>query len=318
MDNLTFEFLTLGVEINVLLLVAVGFCAGTLAALFGIGGGILVTPFLNIFGAPMPLAVPTSINYITGTALVATVRNRKWGNVNIKAGLFTAAFMLPTVELSSQLMKVFAKLDQTMIDNAVRIGFLSFIVISTIAIVTKKEGGKPGLLAHIRVPPMITLGSHAFSLWAIALGGMLAGLIAGMLGLGGGRILVPLFLVVMSLGTKESVGTSSFVILISSLYGSVTYGLKGMVDYPAVVCLLAGSTIGAMVGSAALKAFPAKAVRYLYVFLSVAAMTSLALKQFHQPTIALIVLGGCCGAIVLAAVAYLLKGRRPRHPSHQP
>lgn len=299
---LSFDFVTLGISLAPFALVAVGFVAGTLAALLGIGGGLLVTPFLNILGAPMVLVVPTTINYIAGTSLMATLRNRKWGNFNVKAGLITATFMIPSIEASTWLMKTLALQDSHEVDSIIRICFILFLIVTTPLFVWKKDGFQTGWLANIRLRPVVNLDSkHQFSIWVLIPGAILAGFIAGTLGLGGGRVLLPLFMLVMSLDTKVAVGSSSLVIMLTSIYGSVSYGLKGMVDYPAVGFLLIGSLVGAYFGSTALNAFQSKTVKLLYLVLTVAALTALFFKQAGDDFWALAVLATCCICLALSA-----------------
>jgi uncharacterized membrane protein YfcA len=313
------DFATLGITVSPLALAGIGFLAGTLAALFGIGGGILVTPFLNILGVPMTVAVPTSITVVALPAVVATLRNRKWGNLNPRTGVITALFMLPTVEVSTRVMRHIKQFDPALVDTAIRAGYVAFIVVTAVAILRKKDGSAPGWLGRLRIPPMVRLTETSrFSLVVLGIGGVFAGILSGMMGLGGGQVLVPLFLVALSLGTKVAIGTSSFVILISALYGAASYGAKGMVDYPAAAFLAAGSVLGALVGSTALHAFSAPTVKYLFVSLTFAALVALVLKQCDCDVAALVVLVGTSVALAVAALAVVRLKRRGRAPPPQP
>ncbi|MEW5994445.1 MAG: TSUP family transporter, partial [Candidatus Zixiibacteriota bacterium] len=61
MDFLNIYLPIAEIEFNVLLLVAIGFCVGTLGGFFGVGGAWIVTPALNIFGFRMAYAIGTDL-----------------------------------------------------------------------------------------------------------------------------------------------------------------------------------------------------------------------------------------------------------------
>lgn len=311
------EYTVLEITAHPALLILIGFIAGCLAALFGIGGGILVTPGLDLLGAPLALAVPTSINFVAGTAIMTNLRNRKAKAIRLKPGLITAAFMLPCVEISARLMKYLMSLESAAVDLGIRVGFIVFLLLALLAVARTDDKMEPGFFGRIRLWPCIDLGDgHKFSLWVLIGGAFVAGISSGLFGLGGGRVLVPLFLVVLALPTKVAVGTSSFVILVAGIFGAITYGLKGMVDYPAVGCLLFGSLIGAYLGTAALQALAPRRIRHWYVALSAASLLALLLKQAGQDVPAMVVLGGTslllvCWALILTA----LGGETPDAPA---
>ena len=69
-------------------LVAIGFVAGALAGLLGVGGGIVIVPALIVlFGIPSVIAKGTSIAVIVPTAIMGTIRNRSTRNVDLSAAL---------------------------------------------------------------------------------------------------------------------------------------------------------------------------------------------------------------------------------------
>ena len=102
------------------------------------------------------------------------------------------------------------------------------------------------------VPPMMTLtdGSKA-SLWTISGVGGGVGVVSGFLGVGGGFIRMPAIYYLIGVPLAAAVGTSLFGALMSGAVGTFTYGLDGVVDLGVVVTLLAGSALGARIGSAA-------------------------------------------------------------------
>ena len=88
-------------ELNALL-VLLGLCVGVLGCFFGVGGGWMMTPTLNILGFSMPIAIGTGIAYITGMSVTAVFHRRKLGNVDLRLGITVATAMVVGVELGKR------------------------------------------------------------------------------------------------------------------------------------------------------------------------------------------------------------------------
>ena len=95
-----------GVEINVFLLVLFGLAVGVLSGFIGVGGGYLMTPGLIILGFPANFAVGTSLAWITGSAIIGTLRHRQLGNVDMKLGLVMVAGTMCGVEVGVRLLNL--------------------------------------------------------------------------------------------------------------------------------------------------------------------------------------------------------------------
>jgi len=101
------------------------------------------------------------------------------------------------------------------------------------------------------IPPMVTLtdGSKA-SMWTITGVGGGVGVVSGFLGVGGGFIRMPAIYYLIGVPLAAAVGTSLFGALMSGAVGAFSYGLDGVVNLGIVTALLAGSALGARIGSA--------------------------------------------------------------------
>lgn len=303
---MTLQFPILGLELSWPLLIAIGFISGTIGALFGVGGGIVTTSFLNIAGAPMPLAVGTSAWVIAGSAGATTLRNRKLRNIEWRAGTWLALFMIPTVEFSARIMRTVQASNPDGLDPWLRALFIGTVMLTTAIWWFKKEGvgANDSFWSRIPLRPWVRIGGEQrVSLWVLAGSGSLAGFLAGFLGLGGGRVIMPVLIGVLNLGIKRAVGTSSLVILLSAIYSSITYSSKGLTDFHAVALLLGGSLAGAWFGNAAMHDIPQLWLRLLYLCLSLNTLLSLALKQAGLNSPARWVL--IVGCLMIATTAYL-------------
>jgi len=72
-----------GLEVNVFLLVFIGFTVGVIAGFIGVGGGYIVTPALVVLGLSGSMAAGTGMTYIVGNSSMATLRHRELGNVDV-------------------------------------------------------------------------------------------------------------------------------------------------------------------------------------------------------------------------------------------
>ena len=290
-----YEFLN-----NPVLFVGMGFLAGALAALLGVGGGVLIVPFLTICGMPMALAVPTSVAYIAFSSLTATVQNYRKDNLSIKACLIVGAFIIPVVDVCSRVMRHLKTLDMPEIDIVLRVAFVGFVILS-IALVLghSKDGAVRGpvarLLERMSWRPYINLGEgRNLSFWVLCFAALWAGSISGLLGLGGGQILFPVFLAVLAFPPRLAVGNSTCVVMLTAVYGTISYALMDMIVWREAGLLIGGSMLGARAGTVLLHRSDGGRVKSMFVALSVVSLAALGLRHYAGAGMALILLTGFC------------------------
>ncbi len=98
--------------------------------------------------------------------------------------------------------------------------------------------------------------------------GWIAGVLSGLLGIGGGIVLVPIMVAYLGVNQHTAHGTSLAVIVPTALFGSFIYGLNGNLDFIPALNLAIGSIIGASLGARWMKKIPAKQLKLLFgVFL---------------------------------------------------
>lgn len=95
-----------GLTVNLYLLAALGTGVGLIAGFVGVSGGYLLTPILIVMGMPAPLAVGTGVALMTANNLIACIRHRELGHIDIKMGLITAAGTMMGAELGVRLLAV--------------------------------------------------------------------------------------------------------------------------------------------------------------------------------------------------------------------
>src|SRR5512146_1882010 len=85
-------------------LVVLGCGVGMIGGFFGMGGGWMVTPGLNILGFPMAFAIGTDIAQMSGPALISTARHTRFGNVDYKLGLIMVGGTVCGFESGAQMI----------------------------------------------------------------------------------------------------------------------------------------------------------------------------------------------------------------------
>lgn len=289
-----------------LLLAGVGLLAGVVASLLGLGGGLLMTPFLAALGLPLALVVPTSTCAIAGTALLTGLLNwRQRAGGDLRLALVTTVAMLPALEASTWANRWLRTLTPAVADGLIGGLFIAMMAWSLWAVL---RPGTPLEAADPWPGPGLRLGDgRRCSLLRLGLGGTAAGFMGGLLGIGGGRVLVPLFSGPLGLAIKAAIATSSLCILLSSCYSSASFAAKGLVDGHAALWLLAGSLPGAWLGTLALKRAEPERLRRTYGELSIAAMAAMALAQFGLHLTALVLLLGGCAWVGWVALRSIVR-----------
>ena len=93
-----------GVTVNLYLLAALGTGVGLIAGFVGVSGGYLLTPILIVMGMPLELAVGTGAALMTANNLIAAIRHRELGHIDLKMGLITAAGTMIGAEFGVRLL----------------------------------------------------------------------------------------------------------------------------------------------------------------------------------------------------------------------
>ncbi|NKE35348.1 sulfite exporter TauE/SafE family protein [Natronococcus sp. JC468] len=257
------------------LFVSFGFMVGVLFGFFGMGGSFLVTPALLVMGYPARVAVGSGMAFVFGTAVIATLKHHDLGQVDYKLGALMIAGTTAGIEIGSLLVYRLEELGLASgVIGVTYVGLLGAIGLFVTRNALKNDGSDgsggghheaadeeidpdaiPDIAKKIqsyRVPPMMTIaGGIQVSLWMVLGVAFATGLLSGFLGVGGGFIRMPAMFYLIGVPVPVAVGTDLFEIVFSGGFGAFTYGLNGGVDLSIVAPLLAGSALGARIGSAA-------------------------------------------------------------------
>jgi uncharacterized membrane protein YfcA len=276
-----------GVTVNPLFLAGVGFLVGLLGGFFGVGGGFLAGPMMFLVGVPMNYVVGTDLAHMTGKSIVAARRHRVLGHVDIKLGLLMVLGTVPGIELGARIiegLEVTGSIDTvvgvTYVVILLAIGtFTAWESLRAMQLVNAEQMEAEEALAfegvtrrvhRFRLPPLVSLpnsGIESISIWVVLGVSFMTGLLAGVLGVGGGFIRMPMMVYLIGVPTHVAVGTDLFEVVISAGYGTVTHAIKGNVDVLMALVMQTGAAIGAQIGAVSTRFFAGPRIRLLFSIL---------------------------------------------------
>ncbi|ASJ09088.1 permease [Thermococcus siculi] len=218
----------------------VGVFIGILAAMFGLGGGFLVVPTLNFLGVEIHHAVGTSSAAVVFTSLSSAIAYHRQRRIHYKAGLLLA---------STAVIGAYIGAWATSYISAAQLKVIFGVVLFLVAIrIYRKKS---------REPEEVSLEDIKLDYKIVPLGGFIAGIASGLLGIGGGAINVP-FLTYMGLPIHYAVATSSFAIVFTATSGAIKHYTMGNVEVEWLLLLVPGLIIGAQLGARIAKRTKAK------------------------------------------------------------
>ncbi len=243
--------------INVLAVIVLGLFTGVFSGLFGFGGGLVVVPFLTLFGVPTTIAVATSVNQMTAGTLSSFLTYSKMNRVDYKMSvcLIIGGF-LGTIIGYSLLKMVLASGKGDLIVSTCFLVMILLVAISTsrdaIRILKKEEKILKKLKIISCLPFKTSFVSHisATSVIPFILVGIIGGILSILLGIGGGFVMVPILLYL--LGVKEShiSGSVQLQMFATSIVSSILYAYQSVqVDIFLSSILIIGTVIGARYGA---------------------------------------------------------------------
>jgi len=225
---------------NAILMITAGLVIGFLIGLTGMGGGALMTPFLiSMMKFDPVLAVGTDLAFAAITKIVGGVQHHQESKVSIKPVFWMAMGSIPASILGSQFI-----LRQT--DNRHLIEeFLpnllgwTLIIVSIIIIARVFRLLGPKKESEVRYP----------SPWALIAIGAIGGVLVGMTSIGGGTVIMALFLLFFSIPLNYLVGLDVMHGALLAIISAFSYIFAGQTDWASVGLLLIGSLLGVWFGA---------------------------------------------------------------------
>jgi hypothetical protein len=249
------------VSVNAFLLLGLGGLVGVLSGMFGVGGGFLITPLLFLVGIPPAVAVATSANQIVAASFSGVLAHFRRKTVDLRMGVVLLIGGLIGAAAGIMVFNYLRSLGQ--VDLLVRLCYVVFLgvigalmFVESLRALRKTRGGKRaprrkhtwvhGLPFKMRFR---TSGLY-ISVIPPVLVGIAVGMLAAIMGVGGGFIMVPAMIYLLGMPTKVVIGTSLFQIIFVAAFTTVLHATTNYtVDVVLAVLLLVGGVLGAQIGT---------------------------------------------------------------------
>lgn len=251
-------------SINILLPIGLGLGVGLLSGLFGVGGGFLMTPLLIMMGIPSTVAAATDSNQIVAASTSGTYAHWKVGNVDFKMGLHLLIGGFVGGLLGVQGIKILKAMGNA--DFVIKITYVlmlgivgTYMFVESIQSMRKtmakdanieKESGLSRFLKSLPFQTHYEKSGVTHSVLLPIIFGSFVGILAAVMGVGGGFLMVPVMVYILRMPMHVVVGTSLFQILFNCIEVTFLQAYTNHnVDFILAVLLLLGSTVGAQIGT---------------------------------------------------------------------
>jgi uncharacterized membrane protein YfcA len=285
-------------SVNVLVLLAMGAAVGFLSGMFGVGGGFLITPLLIFYNIPPAIAVATGANQVIASSFSGSIAHFKRGTLDLKLGTVLLIGGIAGSSLGAVAFKLLRSIGQLdLVVSLIYVIFLGTIgglmLVESINAIRRTRSGVPPSLKKSgqhnwihRLPLKMRFRTSKLFVSAIPVLGLGAviGLLAAIMGVGGGIIMVPALIYLLKVPTNVVVGTSLFQITFVAAFTTIAQAtLNQSVDVVLALALMIGGVAGAQYGARAGQKLRGEQLRALLAILVLAVALRLAFDLFVTP-----------------------------------
>jgi hypothetical protein len=265
----------------------VGLMAGLITGCIGAGGGYVLTPALMSLGVRGITSVGTDQFHLFAKAIMGTAIHKKLGNVNLGLAAWFVIGSLSGVTLGGYLNRKCYQCSPALSDALISalyvfiLGILGFYALydwmrlrdpkiaakssieATTAFAKKLQTVR--LAPRIRFDEEIVSGGRSISVYPVIFCGFIVGVVAAIMGVGGGFLTFPMFVYGLGVSTFTTVGTDILQIVFTTCYSSIfQYAVYGFVFYTIAMGMLLGSLIGVQIGALVTKMVTGAVIRAFY------------------------------------------------------
>lgn len=301
-----------GNSVNVAAILGLGGAVGLLSGIFGVGGGFLMTPLLIMLGIPPTVAAASDSNQIVGASTSGTLAHFKLGNVDFKMGFLLLIGGVLGGTVGVQIIKILRAMGNAdfliNITYVLMLGFVGGYMFIESLQSMRKTPGKEAQAAPAQPQKASAYARFIQSLpWQVEFTrsgirlsvlmplvlGIIVGILAAIMGVGGGFIMVPVMVYLLRMPMHVVVGTSLFQILFTCINVTIMQSIENhTVDFVLALLLLIGSSIGAQVGAKVGKRLKGDQLKILLATLVLAVMVKILYEMLARPDVLLAYVGG--------------------------
>lgn len=215
-----------------IILIIIGFGAGILGSLIGVGGGIIITPALTYMGFPPSVIASSSLIAVFATSISSTLTYVSKKYVNYWLGIKLALPAIPG-SIIGGIFTNFVLLEDFKIYFAILLISVGIYILIKNKIISR---------TIVTIPKPLLYSVLIF-------GNFGAGIISSFFGVGGGIIFVPILVIIYKMKMINASPTAQFTLLISTMTGLITHIMLEHPEYSYGILLALGSFFGAQLGS---------------------------------------------------------------------
>jgi uncharacterized membrane protein YfcA len=253
-------------SVSLPIMVGLGFVVGLLSGMFGVGGGFLMTPLLIMIGIPPTVAAASDSNQIVAASASGMYAHYRLGNVDFKMGMYLLIGGILGGTGGVQIIKILKAMGNAdfliKITYVVMLGFVGVYMFQESLQALRATGVPKAIPAAVKDSLYVRLmralpwqtrfdksGIVLSPFVPLFLGGLM-GMLAAIMGVGGGFIMVPIMVYLLRMPMHVVVGTSLFQVLFTCIDVTIMQAYSNRtVDFILALLLLIGSTFGAQVGA---------------------------------------------------------------------
>jgi uncharacterized membrane protein YfcA len=296
-----------GNSVNVLLVFGMGGIVGILSGVFGVGGGFLMTPLLIMIGIPPTVAAASDSNQIVGASTSGTLAHYKMGNVDFKMGVLLLVGGVIGGTLGVQLIKILRQMGNAdfliKVTYVLMLGFVGAYMFfesmqalrkkDTTSRVPKRESKYASMVKRLPWQIRFEKSGITLSILMPLVLGSFVGVLAAIMGVGGGFIMVPVMVYLLRMPMHVVVGTSLFQILFTCINVTIMQSYSNhTVDFVLAIILLLGSTVGVQFGARLSKSLKGDQLKILLASIVLLVMIKMLLDLLLPPHTMLAYTGG--------------------------
>jgi len=286
------------VSVNAFLLLGLGGLVGVLSGMFGVGGGFLMTPLLFFIGIPPAVAVATEANQIVASSFSGVLAHLRRKTVDFKMGTVLMLGGLLGAAIGVVLFNYLKSLGQ--VDLLVKLCYVVFLGIigglmffeslrairrTSRNLAPPKKSRQRGWVQKLPLKIRFRTSGLYISIIPPLIVGVFVGILAAIMGVGGGFIMVPAMIYILGMPTKVVVGTSLYQIIFVTAFTTLLHATTNYtVDVALAVLLLVGGVIGAQIGTQIGTRLKAEQLRILLAIMVLTVCGKLALDLLIQPS----------------------------------
>ncbi|MFP4537750.1 MAG: sulfite exporter TauE/SafE family protein [Dichotomicrobium sp.] len=285
-------------SVNILTMIGMGAAVGFLSGMFGVGGGFLITPLLIFSGIPAPVAAATGVNQLVASSISGALAQWRRNNVDVKMGTVLLIGGGFGTAIGVQLVRLLRETGQ--IELIIALLYVIFLgavgtlmLIESVNAIRKARSGKPrasrrtgrhgwihGLPFRMRFPRSKLYTSAI----PPVLLGVVVGLLASVMGVGGGFIMLPAMIYLLRMPTNVAIGTSLFQIIFVAALATILHAAENhTVDVLLALLLMIGGVFGGQFGATTGQKLRGEQLRALLAILVVGVAVRLLFSIILRP-----------------------------------